>query len=273
MSTVTEPAQTTPTNSPLRAAIRHPIVVLVIMALLTGACVAYGLARKPSYTSEARVSVTKVDVITQALPGYAQASESLASAYARAVQSTPVESCVARKTGISEVQAGERLNGSTIPQSPVIRVEATSSSAAESQKLANAGGACLVSFVKRTAATNSTGALISKYKSAQLRLQRLQTKLADAKVTLQNNDTGANRRARDRAAANVAEQQLVVQALGARYQQQTLSTSTDNFVQLLAQASPATGDRNQKVALLAFSGLLVGLLLGTAFAAFLDARR
>ena len=68
-----------PRATPVTAAIRHPFLFILPIIVLAAAGAALGLARTPTYTTESRVSVTRLDVQTQALPGYAQAAKSLAA--------------------------------------------------------------------------------------------------------------------------------------------------------------------------------------------------
>jgi capsular polysaccharide biosynthesis protein len=262
----------TRSTSPLAAARAHPLWVAATAVVVLAAAVAYGLVRTPTYTAEGRVAITKVDVQTQALPGYALAAQQLASAYARAAQSSTVQSCTARALHLPPGGAGG-LSAAPIPQSPIIRVTATAGSAAEAVRLANAGSRCLTGWIRTSAATGSQAPALRRYQDASRLLERRKQLAQDAEDAYSTHKSSSNLRRLEGRRAAVDAQQLVVSSLRAQYTQQTLNIVDPRFVQVLSDASVASGDRSQKLGLLAFSGLIVGLLVGLGLASARAATR
>src|SRR3954471_23132242 len=133
----------------LLAVRRHALVfitpVIVGVVLLGG----YGLIRDAEYTAEARLSVGRLDVQTQGLPGFTQAGVLLGAAFARAVDAPAIVRPAARAAGVSPSDARDALSPSQIPSSPLIRVEAETGDKSESIKLANAGARAMVSYSRR----------------------------------------------------------------------------------------------------------------------------
>jgi uncharacterized protein involved in exopolysaccharide biosynthesis len=258
----------------LTAAVRHPFLTILPAILLAALGIAVGIVRTPTYTAESRVSVTKLDAQTQALPGFAAAAEDLASAYARILTADKVNSCVARTSRALPADAvATHLVGSPIPQSPIIRVIATGSSDAEARTLATDGGKCLVSYVKSTVAPDAGTQELAAYNRQNIKLIRRRAQLADASAAYTVSQSDVDRRKRDALQAQVDQLALLVSSLGARYRNAIVDQQQIENVQLLSRATPSTDDRLSKLAILAFAGAVAGLLLGVALASLRESRR
>jgi capsular polysaccharide biosynthesis protein len=268
MSHVQHPSLSIARTTPLTAAARFPFAVLLPIIVLAALGAAVGYQRSPVYTAESRVSVTRLDVQTQALPGYAQAARSLASAYSRNVGGTAVQECVARRTGQSPAYVA-KLVGTPIADSPVIRVIAQGPNGAAATRIADAGATCLVRDVGSTGAPDRSGPALREYREASRKAAGLQRRVNRLKAP----DSTVSDRRRDDLEADLAEQRLVVQSLGQRYTSETVNQQQVENISVLAKAVRPTNDRMSKVAILAFSGAIVGLVLGLMLASLRLRRR
>ena len=106
------------------AVLRYPVLFLVIVVLVTGASVAVALARTPTTTAEVRLLIGKVDAEARAVPGFAAATEDLASIYARVVPTDAVLVPAAKAAGVPLAVARGAISASPIPGASIVRIEA-----------------------------------------------------------------------------------------------------------------------------------------------------
>jgi Capsular polysaccharide biosynthesis protein len=97
--------------------------VIIPTLLLVGAAIALGTTRAPNYTAETRLTVGRLDVSSQAVPGVVAANQSLAATYSRLVTAEGVVDPVAVRLGLSSGSVARALRASPIPESPIIRLE------------------------------------------------------------------------------------------------------------------------------------------------------
>lgn len=133
--------------SPLGALRRHWIFSTAIILVFTAAFVAYGYQRDPVYTAEIRLAVGSGQMSNLAIPGFPSASRDLAADYARWVTNRGVADTDA-PSGTSS------LTASPIPESNVIRIQATSTEPQTAVKAAQGAGDALMREVNRVAAEN-----------------------------------------------------------------------------------------------------------------------
>lgn len=124
---------------PIAAVRKHLRTVLVITGIggILGALI--GFLIPPTYTAETRVAVGMGSLTSSAIAGFPLAAEDLASNYARYVNQSGV--------GMAAATPGVALEASQIPESNVIRIEATSRNAGESVAAASKAATELVSRV------------------------------------------------------------------------------------------------------------------------------
>ncbi len=229
-----------------------PIVVLVSAALLAS------LIRTPTYTSEARLNVGGVALTTESIPGYTVAVQFLAISYARAVDATAVVAPVAARLHISPQAVASQVSATPIQNSPVVAIDATSKDPGQAVRLANAMSGALVRYaVHLNSGQSPSRQLLVRYLADSRTLQA-----ANAQVQNAPPHSAVQRSAQTR--ADVARLQL--QTTGTLYQQSQAGQSTQNLVQQLTPASPATSDRSSVLQQYAAGGLLAGLLIGVGLA-------
>jgi hypothetical protein len=119
---------------PLRpSAIRWPIVVLFVLLFAAGGYYV-STTRSPDYTSTATINVGRTDVRVQALPGYVQGAQALASSYSRVVTSDEIVDPVAKRLGLTPGDVRSRLSATPIAGSPIFSISATGADAASATR-------------------------------------------------------------------------------------------------------------------------------------------
>jgi hypothetical protein len=258
-----------PRVNAMEAVRRHPLVAgLPVLAFLVAA-LAIGLTRTPVYTAESRLAVGGIDFSAPgALSGFATASQALASTYARGVEAAPVLRQVSRDTKLPPEVLRSRLSATPLPQSPVIRVISSTSSAAEAEAIANSGSTALADYVARLnrGGSDKSQRFFDEYQRAVKDVQTATLERDEAQTDLKESDTKANRDAVVRARSRLVTAQLRQSALGANYLSTTRGRVAVAQVQPLTQATSASSDRMKRLQLLILIALVAGGLSGVALA-------
>jgi capsular polysaccharide biosynthesis protein len=259
--------------SPFRAALRHPLAFLLPVIVCTAIGVAAGLARQPTWTADTRVALGSIDVATQSLPGYVEATKSLAAAYSRAIQSTEVVSRASRASGIPPAEVGDRLSASPVADTPILSVTATGPDERAAVTLANAGTDGLLRYVRRSTSQDISQSLLRDYERQQDRVQRLRS----TRDRLERADAQApgsiSERELERANADYAAAQLQAEVLAQRFRNNQQNRPAPDFIRVLSDATTATSDKASGLQLRAFTGIVVGVVLGLVAAVVVASRR
>jgi uncharacterized protein involved in exopolysaccharide biosynthesis len=236
-------------------------LVLILMTLLgAGAGVLYGLSAEPNYTAEARLSVGRVDVPTQAIPGYATAALTLADAYSRAIISKKVVDPIERKTGLSTSEVLDRVTAAPIPETATVRVFAEAGTASEAVEVVNASARSLVRYVRNLNRDNpDSKRLLEQFNDAS-------KKYGEARSALKREGSSAE------AEAKVKTAQLQVSTLGSLYTASQAGQASPNTLQVLALAAGAESDRSSTTQQAVLVGAVIGLMLGALLALGLERR-
>lgn len=246
---------------------RHWIVAMLPALLLIPIGVGIGVARSPRYTAESRLIVGRLAIGNPGLSGFVTATQSLASAYSRAVTATGVVEPVARKLGMTTSEVGSRVAGSPIQQSPVLRIIATGTSTAQAIALANTTSTALIAYVSSLNRENPDGSrLLTQYGRASRAFNRADLKLQAAQGTFRRRPNAAHAAALSAATSARAAAQLEMQTAGALYQASEAGQAAASLVGTLNDATSATSDRRSVEELLGIVGALVGLAIGAALA-------
>jgi capsular polysaccharide biosynthesis protein len=99
-----------------------PILVLLVPSL------AIALARQPVYTAESRLLIGGFNVEAQRVPGFVEASRTLAETYSRLVPTRAISERVAKILEVDVEEVEGHISASSVPDSSLIRVEGTGSS-------------------------------------------------------------------------------------------------------------------------------------------------
>jgi capsular polysaccharide biosynthesis protein len=247
---------------PVWEAVKREWAIVVLPALLLlGLGLFVGLSRPPKYTAEARLTVGRLDVDPAALATFASATNSLASAYSRAVAAEPVVRRVSRRLRIPESTVRARVSATPVQDSPVIRVMATGKQEQPTARLANATALALATYTTTLNRSNAdSNLLLKQYHKASLDLSRASDRRNGLKQQAAPKDElGA-------AEADVRSARLRANSLATAYESSQAGKGASQLVQPLAGASGADSDRLSIMEILAFAGLIAGLLIGIAVA-------
>jgi hypothetical protein len=249
------------------AARRHWIIVALAVILGVGAAAVIGLARKPTYTAEARVAVERRDIGDPGnVQGYVAANQSLAAAYGRAATSIQVTEPIARQVGISAAEVRTRVSAAPIAESPVLTLNAEGASSSDAVRLANALSDSMARYVERVNEPKpSPDKLLADFRAATIAVNETEKRLERAGERYQAAASAANRRILDAAEADQSAGQAQRDALGDRYRA-AVANQPSVELQRLNPATSATSDRVRVLQVLLFAGLVAGLAVGLAVA-------
>jgi uncharacterized protein involved in exopolysaccharide biosynthesis len=235
------------------------IAIFAVLGVLAGA--ALGLVRPATYQAAATLQVGQVNPNSPGFASYTQSSSSLATAFSRAIAAAPVLATVERKLHIAKRKASSRLSAEPIPLSPAFRVLATGPSAAKAKRLANVAAAGVIAYENHSNSANPEAAsLLAAYRRASL-------ELSEASAAVAN---GGDLRAKAEQSAAKIKLKAIATAYVATVGSQP---PREGFISLLAGATSAASNRNSRIQLYGFLGLLLGLLAGCGVAVLRDRRR
>jgi len=257
-----------PRVSLLAALRRHPVAAALPVLLLVALAIVLGLSRPPNYTAETRLIVGRIDIgAPGALAGFSNATESLASAYSRAVTAEQVIDRTARRTGRSTEALQEQIAATPIPESPVFGVSAIAESEDAAVGLANSVGDSLIDYIRRLNRSNPDARrLLNEFKVASREVIRL----SDIEARLRRRTRGGGNLAQQNvlqdAAAETEGAQLRRQALREGYQASQQGQSSTQLLQVLNPATDAESDRGEILQLLLAIALIAGVPTGVGLA-------
>lgn len=267
------PIAVAPRWSPIEAVFRHPVLAILPLGVLLAVLVGGAVSAEPTYTAESRIVVGRLDVEAQSVPGFTAANNSLAATYARLVGSSQHIEEIAEQTDRAADQLRGRVSASPIPESPIIRVEASGSSEADTIELADQAAAALITLVDRLNDPTERGqALLGDYREAasSLAVATLERDLLAEQVTTLQADGASAARIQAvqeqlaEADAAVAEAELRAETLANLYQESQRARSDSDLLRQLSEGRGTGSDARQTVLVAGITAVLVGTLLGIA---------
>jgi capsular polysaccharide biosynthesis protein len=259
----------------LTAVRRHWFVALLPVVLFVAAAVVLGTKREPRYTTTANLSVGHVYVTNPAgIPTILDATQSLAGVYSRAIHAGAVVSDTrARLRKQNSPPVAGSLGATPIPDSPLIKVSAVSSSPGAAIALANAGAASLADYINNQIRDNNASVpLAERYRRAALEYRKRVATRDRMARRYARDDSARNKDALDSAAAAADTALLSREAIRASYENAVQGGTSSVGVDVFSLASSASSDRSKKMQLYVFIGLLGGLAAGAALALLRAAR-
>lgn len=251
---------------PSAAAVARPMLVLLPVLTFLVPSVALALVRQPVYTSEARLLVAGFDVQAAAIPGFVEASRSLAETYARLVETDAIVTPVARRLQAPRGDVSGHISATSIPDSAIIKVRGKASSAKEAVRLTRAAADALVNYAKRISGGASESTLLQHYRAASVALSEAQQRQSAAESALARAadpaDVAAARATLAEAQAEVAAAKLRADRAGGEY----TNGRSGGGVQLVGPALDAYSDKRSKLQLAIAAPTLLGLVVGVALA-------
>ncbi len=248
-------------------------------ALVTIACTLLGvgaaLGQPTTTTGEFRLAVGQGEMSALNIPGYPTATKDLASNYARWVTDQGVAG-MRLPDGVTSLQA------SPLPDSSVIRIEATAADPDDATRGAKTAADALTAEVGRARAENDTGALLAEITANAPGVARVDSE-ATAALARYNRDVG-NDAAADvvaadlaaYAAANAARVPIDVQqdARKDRYRRLISTRTTEAQLFPVTEQAYVTGDdRARRVQRFGMVGFGLGVVLSLLLSSGLERRR
>ncbi|MDO5681543.1 MAG: hypothetical protein Q4G46_01770 [Propionibacteriaceae bacterium] len=261
------------TAAPMAAVRKRWVRVSAISLVGALLGVLVGLLIPTSQTAEVRVAVGQGSLTTSAIAGFPLAAVNLASNYARYVNSTGV----AREA----TMPGVKLKASQIPESNVIRIEATSKNAEDATAAATAAADELIAQVNDESiqreikdTRDALAAASQQYSDAFARVQSHQAELirlqAPPVATVEQRDGARNRLAEAKGAEGIAEAELNAQ------QTKLVRLISENSqaakLTLVREVGKPTSSRSSNMQIGGLLGLVVGGAVGV-ISATASARR
>lgn len=242
------------------------VIVSAIIAAVVGAGLGWRLVPQPA-VAEARVAVGDRSIAAVMVPGYTDATVSLAESFARYITLDSVKSSV--PPSVTQVEA------TAIPTTPVIRIQVTAATTADAIKGANAAAKALVDQVS---ASDPTSAQITSLKAQYTEAMQKQYQL-QARANTLSRASGADP---TNDALVVEARNAQVQAAVAKSEADGLAAAYSNAIEtsvgghpvltVVSQAAEVT-DTKRPIMLGALAGLGLALVAWAAVLTLLQARR
>ena len=261
----------TPPNSAVsltRAMLWNWWLVLICVLVCAGVGAAAALVRTPDYTATSKLAVGRIDISSPgALSGYAVATEALATGYSRTVTSRAVAKAVSAKTGVPVDEIQSHVLGTPIPESPVFKVEATSTDEKQAVALANASGHALIAYSARLNRSDpDSDRLYAQYRRAVFERKQAKREVKGAEAASESQEGTAEQDEIDVARSELAAASLRVEAIGRAYSTSVQGQAATQLIQVISPADEATSDRRSTFLIYTLLGFVVGLLIGGALA-------
>jgi capsular polysaccharide biosynthesis protein len=252
---------------------RHILLVILPIFILGFLGLVYGALRDPEYTAQTRISIGQLNLTSQGVPGYASAGASLAAAYARTVDAPYVVRQTAKATTVSIAEARDALTASSIPDSPLFLVEATTTDDDRSVKMVNVASQALIEqVVQINARTDLRQQLYDKFTGAAAKTARLRIEQNEAQKRYDQDPSEKNRLALVKANAQRLSSGLRRDKLRGLYSSAAGGELADNLLQIVSPADHATSDRSSEIKTWAITGVLAGLVIGLILASVAESR-
>ncbi len=250
----------------LQAVRRYPVMAIVPIVLFAALGVALGLAREPTYTATAQLSVGELNIADPAAIGsVVQATESLASVYARRIQATEVRQNIRRQVGNTSFSS--TVSATPVPDSPIVKVSATGDDQRSAVIVANAAAKALAAYARKLSdPTGGSGEVYARFRATALKVTEQRDTLRRLKRAYNRDSSEANQRAVNKAQADLDTTLLRREGLRANYQTSQQNARSTPPLSTFALATDATSDRRSVTQILLLLGLIAGAAVGAALA-------
>jgi len=237
---------------------RHWRVLAATIGGLLVLAIGYSVARTPNYAAETRLAVGGLNATTpSAFTGFSTAAQQLAETDSRAVQGDAVVRDVASALKTTPDQVRPHLSAAPIPQTPVFTVTATTKSAETSIDMSRLASEAIVREANR-ASDAAPGQLLKEYQTAERARQRAEAEVA----------AGAGTAA---ARADLVAAEAQADAARKRYTDAIQGGSVR--LEIIQGPAEASSDRVSKLQMLIFVAVVLGFIIGSAIAVFLESSR
>lgn len=263
-----QPSPVTGRISPSAAALSRPLLVLLPVLTFLAPALLVALAKQPVHTSEARLLVGGFDVEAQAVPGFVEASRTLASTYARLVTTPAVLDLVAEQLDMDADDLDGHVDATSVPESSIIRIEGMASSPRQATRYADAAAEALLQYASSTGAATNADDVLEEYESAAADNAAAQAALAEVEraVTAAAAPSAELRAQQAAARATADAASLRASTIAERYSLVQRNAGGTGQVRLVAPASYSGDDRRSTLQIAIAASLGLGLVAGIALA-------
>jgi hypothetical protein len=248
---------------------------LILLFTIVGAAAGIGLGieRTPLYTSESELNAGTLDAQAQAIPGFAEAAQTLAEAYARVVGTPQIQARVATDTQKSLGYVAAHLTAVNLPGNPIFRIDGTGPNAAAARVIASAATREIIRYARAKTTPPGASSALDDYARETVLGTQLSSKVGRLKARYGPNPSPGEQAQISTAQRDVAATQLQASADQQLYVNAITNGTSAASVTLLTPAAASTSNRKQSIELGGFVGAVVGCLIGCALAIRLAARR
>jgi hypothetical protein len=273
-------SSTSPTRrvTPSQAVVGRPMLVALPILVLLVPSLVLAFARQPVYSAEARLLVGGFNVEAQAIPGFVEASRTLAETYSRLVPTQAITERVAETLKLDIGAVNGHVNATSVPDSSIIRIIGTGSSSREAIRYTAAAAQALEEYVDEAGRSADGASLLDEFRQASLTLntalarhERLQAQY-DARVAA-GIDTEDDRETLAGAQADVDRARLEAETIASAYENSGGGSRGSGNVDLIAPADSAGNDRKSTLQTAIAAPVILGLIAGVALATLVANRR
>lgn len=244
----------------------HWLSVLILVLVFTGAGLALGLLREPTYEASTRLLVSLRATSPSAVPGAVSAAMALATSYSRAIDATDVEREIARRAEISEAAVPELVSAAPVPETALVRVTAQGGSSQETVDLANAAGKALRQHIEGFDEARGVAHQLEKYREASRTYEQLSDRSEEAQATFEELPSAESEAAYRQAQIDAQVGLLRRDAVAEKYRSEREVYTAP--LELQSRATEGASDRIPQLQLWIVVGLVGGLAAGAALATF-----
>lgn len=265
--------------TPLGAARRHWVLLAVLVIVGAAGAVGYVYSKPALHSAETRLAVAGNDLSAQLIPAFAVATEELAANYARYLNTEGTEDAVTETIGAPPGSVTD-IEASPIPESNIVRIEATATTPEIAVDAAESLAADLMTRVNESRLQdNGAREALDQYTNLSNEVAAAEQVVLDLSTRIDLVVGGAAGSISDlRGQLAGAQSRLDVlsvqqQALGERYRSLVSSnTGTAANLDLVRPAASTGDDRAAKLQRFGLLGVVVGGALGIALATLVERR-
>ncbi len=270
------PAAPPSLRSPFVAVVLHPILVVATIAATVAVAYNWASDQPSTYEAESTLVVGRIDVPSNAVPGYVQANNTLAETYARFVGTDLHVADMAQlvETDVATIEGRGDIEASNVEQSAIIRIRTTPQVEEAAVELADLAALALIDLVGGVNDPGDTGDRLfddhseaaASVAAAQAVVEQLERDLI---FQLENDLTAAASNTEldlEQARADLAVRELNASTLAALYTESQQVRVGGELLRVLTESESQGSDRSSRVQLGVALGFLGGLALAVALA-------
>lgn len=250
-----------PRVGPVEAVRRYWLLAILPILILVPVLGFVAYREKPTYTAESRMIVGQLNISTPgAIQGYVQAAQDLASTYPLVISADSVVKPTAAVLHVTPFYVRTHLSATQVPQSSIVRIDATGSSGAQAVDMANTASKALVAYLAKVNSNRrSLRALFAQVSHAELSFHQAASKIPRFP---KQRRTAAG----ERAIAMAGSEQVRLNAAVQNYNQTLQAQSLTSLLQPVSYAAQATSNKTSRLIIALLGAAVVGAILGIGLA-------